>query len=136
MPTTALLQLADERVQAIPAPEGPVVFVHGDMWPGNTVIVGGSVRALIDWKTAGVGNPGVDLGELRKQVAILYGHDAPKCVLQGWEQASHARAHDVPYWDAVAALNTPTESYSPFAADWAARDGNVKAGAKAEASSR
>jgi len=117
MPTTALLQLADERVQAIPAPDEPVVFVHGDVWPGNTVIVDARVHALIDWKTAGVGNPGVDLGELRKQVAILYGHDAPKYVLHGWERASDARADDVPYWDAVAALNTPTESYSPLAAD-------------------
>jgi aminoglycoside phosphotransferase (APT) family kinase protein len=117
MPTTALLQLADERVHAIPAPEEPVVFVHGDVWPGNTVIVDARVRALIDWKTAGVGNPGVDIGELRKQVAILYGDDAPKYVLQGWERASDAQADDVPYWDAMAPLNTPTESYSPFAAD-------------------
>jgi len=47
---------------------------------------------LIDWKTAGVGNPGVDLGELRKQVAILYGGDAPKYALQGWERGSDAQA--------------------------------------------
>ena len=118
MPTTALLQSADERVQAIKAPDVPVVFVHGDVWPGNTVVTGGGVQALIDWKTAGVGNPGVDLGELRKQVAILYDDDAPGHVLEGWERAAGARAGDVPYWDAVAALNTPTESYSPYAARW------------------
>ncbi len=116
MPTTALLQLADERVQAISAPDVPLVFVHGDVWPGNTVIEGATVHGLIDWKTAGVGNPGVDLGELRKQVAILYGAEAPKYVLEGWERASGARAEDVPCWDATAALNTPTDSYSPFAA--------------------
>jgi aminoglycoside phosphotransferase (APT) family kinase protein len=116
IPTTALLQLADERVQAIKAPEQPVVFVHGDVWPGNTVVAGGGVNALIDWKTAGVGNPGVDLGELRKQVAICYDDDAPGHVLEGWERASGTRADDIPYWDAVAALNTPTESYSRHAA--------------------
>jgi aminoglycoside phosphotransferase (APT) family kinase protein len=116
MPTTVLLQLADERVQAIKAPDVPVVFVHGDVWPGNTVVAGGGVEALIDWKTAGVGNPGVDLGELRKQVAIRYDDDAPRHVLEGWERASGTRADDIPYWDAVAALNTPTESYSPHAA--------------------
>jgi aminoglycoside phosphotransferase (APT) family kinase protein len=114
MPTTALLHLADERVRSIKAPDAPVVFVHGDVWPGNTVLVGGAY-ALIDWKTAGVGHPGVDLGELRKQVAICYDDDAPGHVLEGWERASGARAGDVPYWDAVAALNTPTESYSPYA---------------------
>ena len=60
--TTSPLELADERVHATPAPEEPVVFVHGDVWPGNPVIVDARVHALIDWKTAGVGNPGVDLG--------------------------------------------------------------------------
>jgi aminoglycoside phosphotransferase (APT) family kinase protein len=113
MPTTALLQKADERVQAIKLPATPNVFVHGDVWPGNTVLAGSGVRALIDWKTAGVGDPGVDLGELRKQAAILYDDDAPAYVLAGWERATGTRAEDVPYWDAVAALNTPTEGHSP-----------------------
>ncbi|GGM31683.1 phosphotransferase family protein [Dactylosporangium sucinum] len=116
MPTTALLQRADERVRAIEAPSAPAVFVHGDVWPGNTLLAGGGVHALIDWKTAGVGHPGVDLGELRKQVAMLYDDAAPGRVLEGWERASGARAGDIPYWDAVAALNTSTESYSADAA--------------------
>ncbi|GAA4905187.1 hypothetical protein GCM10023334_001350 [Nonomuraea thailandensis] len=114
-PTTALLHLADERVRAAKGPGGPVVLVHGDVWPGNTVVAGGRIRGLIDWKTAGVGNPGVDLGELRKQVAISYDDDAPGLVLEGWERARGTRAGDVPYWDAVAALNTPAQCYSPYA---------------------
>jgi aminoglycoside phosphotransferase (APT) family kinase protein len=80
--------------------------VHGDVWPGNVLVAGNTVRALIDWKTAGVGCPGVDLSELRKQVAIAYGADAPRYVLEGWEQATGTAAHDVPFWDATAALNT------------------------------
>ncbi|MEV5897485.1 phosphotransferase family protein [Nonomuraea fuscirosea] len=115
MPTTALLDLADARVRAIKRPSTPVVFVHGDMWPGNTVVAGSGIRGLIDWKTAGVGDPGVDLGELRKQVAIRYDDDAPGHVLEGWERVSGRRAGDIAYWDAVAALNTPTETYSPHA---------------------
>lgn len=112
LPTTPILQAADDRVRAMGAPSGPVGFVHGDVWPGNTVLAGARVTALIDWKTAGVGHPGVDLGELRKQVAIYYDDDAPGQVLEGWERASGRRAGDVAYWDAVAALNTPTELYS------------------------
>jgi aminoglycoside phosphotransferase (APT) family kinase protein len=115
MPTTALLQQADELVQSIKPPSGPVVFVHGDVWPGNIVIAGDEIRALIDWKTAGVGSPGVDLGELRKQVAILYDDEAPGLVVEGWERVGGVRAEDIPYWDAVAALNTPTELYSEHA---------------------
>ncbi|MEV0562096.1 phosphotransferase [Dactylosporangium sp. NPDC050588] len=115
MPATPLLLRADAVVRALPAPGGPAVFVHGDSWPGNTIVVGSAVRALIDWKTAGAGSPGVDLGELRKQVAILYDDEAPRLVLEGWERAAGTRAADVPYWDAVAALNTPTALYSPHA---------------------
>lgn len=112
MPTTALLQLADDRVRAFAAPAVPTVFVHGDVWPGNTVLDRGGFRALIDWKYAGVGNPGVDLGEVRKNVAILYDdNDAHGHVLDGWQRAAGTRADHIHYWDAVAALNTPTDAH-------------------------
>jgi aminoglycoside phosphotransferase (APT) family kinase protein len=109
MPTTPLLQRADALTQGIMATLGPTVLVHGDVWPGNMMWSGSACSALIDWKTAGVGSPGVDLGELRKQVAMANGEDAPQYVLEGWERASGIRAQDVPYWDAIAALNTRTE---------------------------
>jgi aminoglycoside phosphotransferase (APT) family kinase protein len=109
LPTTPLLQRADALTQGITAAAGPMVFVHGDVWPGNMMWSGSACSALIDWKTAGVGCPGVDLGELRKQVAMANGPDAPRYVLEGWERASGSRARDVPYWDAIAALNTRTE---------------------------
>jgi aminoglycoside phosphotransferase (APT) family kinase protein len=109
MPTTPLLQEADVQVTAHGLPSGESVFVHGDVWPGNMVWSGGTPTALIDWKTAGVGAPGVDVSELRKQVAITFGPEAPAHVLAGWEYEAGAKAPDVGYWDAVAALNTPTE---------------------------
>jgi Phosphotransferase enzyme family len=84
-------------------------LVHGDVWPGNLLWAGDEVAALIDWKTAGVGAPGVDVSELRKQVAIIVGPEAPDLVLEGWERATGTKAQDVSYWDAVAALNTRTE---------------------------
>jgi aminoglycoside phosphotransferase (APT) family kinase protein len=113
MPTTPLLQRADELTLGILATPGPTVFVHGDVWPGNMMWSGSACSALIDWKTAGVGHPGVDLGELRKQVAMANGRDAPWYVLEGWERASGMRARDVPYWDVIAALNTATECDPP-----------------------
>ncbi|WP_406050219.1 phosphotransferase family protein [Kribbella sp. NBC_00889] len=109
MPTTPLLKAADELVTAIDSPPEENVFLHGDVWPGNLIWSGDEVAALIDWKTAGVGSPGVDLCELRKQVAITFGPDAPDHVLDGWQRATGTKANDVAYWDAVAALNTPTE---------------------------
>jgi Ser/Thr protein kinase RdoA (MazF antagonist) len=109
MPTTPLLQRADEQVRSHGVPAAASVFVHGDVWGGNMLWEGDRCVALIDWKTAGVGDPGVDLGGLRMQMALQYGPDAPAHVLEGWERQAGRPATAVPYWDAVAALNTPTD---------------------------
>lgn len=41
-------------------------------------------------------------------MAVQYGPDAPAHVLEGWERHAGRAATAVPYWDAVAGLNTPT----------------------------
>ena len=83
------------------------------LWEGDRCV------ALIDWNTAGAGDPGVDLGSLRMQVALQYGQDAPAHVLEGWQRQAGRAATAVPYWDAVAALNTPTvmQAWPGFADD-------------------
>ena len=125
MPTTPLLQEADERLRSHVVPAATSVFVHGDVWGGNMLFEGDRCDALIDWKTAGVGDPGVDLGSLRMQMALQYGEDAPAHVLEGWQLQAGRAATSVPYWDAVAALNTPTvmDSWPGFAVDGSRLDG-------------
>jgi aminoglycoside phosphotransferase (APT) family kinase protein len=108
-PTTPLLQLADDVVRGMEPPEGPTVFLHGDVWPGNVAWANSTECVLIDWKSAGVGDPGVDLGELRKQMAITYGM-----------KATGGSA----YWDITAALNTPTVLWATEAT--ARRDGFLR----------
>jgi len=119
MPTTPLLEEADERVRSHGVPMATSVFLHGDVWAGNMLFEGDRCVALIDWKTAGVGDPGVDLGSLRMQMALQYGQDAAAHVLEGWQQQAGRAATSVPYWDAVAALNTPTamDGWQGFADD-------------------
>jgi aminoglycoside phosphotransferase (APT) family kinase protein len=119
MPTTPLLQEADEWVRSHGVPTATSVFLHGDVWAGNMLFEGDRCVALIDWKTAGVGDPGVDLGSLRMQMALRYGQDAPASVLEGWERQAGRAAIAVPFWDAVAALNTPTvmDGWPGFADD-------------------
>jgi aminoglycoside phosphotransferase (APT) family kinase protein len=107
--STPLLQYADDRLRAIERPHGQLVFVHGDIWVGNMRWTGDRCVGLIDWKTAGVGDPGVDLGALRLEMALQYGPSAPQYVLDGWQREAGRPAANVSYWDAVAALNTPAE---------------------------
>lgn len=107
-PTTPLSQQADEQVRSHGVPAAASVFLHGDVWGGNMLWEGDRCVALIDWKGAGVGDPGIDLGNLRMQMALQYGQDAPAHVLEGWQRQAGRAAIAVPYWDAVAALNTPT----------------------------
>lgn len=107
--TTPLLQLADDVVREHGTPHRQTVFVHADVHPGNMMWEGDTSVVLIDWKDAGVGDPGVDLGHLRMQMAVWYGAAAPSHVLDGWQRESGREATDVPYWDAVAALHTPTD---------------------------
>ena len=108
MPTTPLLQEADQQVRSHRTQAAESVFLHGDVWAGNMLWDADRCVALIDWKTAGVGDPGVDLGNLRMQMALQYGQEAPAHVLEGWQEQAGRTATAVPYWDAVAALNTPT----------------------------
>ena len=102
-----LLQFADERLRSIPRPQAETVFVHGDIWAGNMMWSGDTSVILIDWKNAGAGDPGVDLGNLRVKMAIQYGPDAPAHVLDGWQRESGRQATNVAYWDAVAAAYSP-----------------------------
>jgi aminoglycoside phosphotransferase (APT) family kinase protein len=108
-PSTPLLQFADERIRQLAAPEGDSVFVHGDLWQGNTMWLEGAFVGIIDWEAAGAGHHGVDLGSLRWDAAILFGRSGPAEVLSGWEEAMGREAADVAYWDIVAALNTSAD---------------------------
>src|SRR5207237_255837 len=98
--TTPLLQQADEQVRSHGVPAAASVFLHGDVWGGNMLWEGDRCVALIDWKTAGVGDPGVDLGSLRMQMALQYGQDAPAHVLEGWQRQAGRAAIAVPSRDA------------------------------------
>lgn len=107
--STPLLDRCEARLRDHPVPAGDMVFVHGDLWQGNTLWVGDGCVGVIDWDSAGAGHYGVDLGSLRWDSAILFGLPAAAEVLAGWEEARGMKAEHVAYWDLVAALNTPAD---------------------------
>lgn len=107
--STPLLDAAGDRLLEMQIPDEPTVFVHGDFWQGNTLWDGDSCVGVIDWEVAGAGQPGVDLGCLRWDAAMLFGASAADEVLAGWEDASGRHADARACWDLVAVLNYPTD---------------------------
>ncbi len=85
------LDAAEERLHVLPMPPGPTVFVHGDLWQGNTLWAGERCVGMVDWDAAGAGQPGIDLGTLRCDAAIMFGLPAAAAVLEGWRRAAPAR---------------------------------------------
>ena len=107
--STPLLQLADEVVRHTRQPRAEPVLLHVDVWPGNLLWIGDRCVGLIDWKEAGVGHPEIDLSILRFHATMHHGPGPAAQVLEGWEDEMGRRATDLAYWDALIALQTPTE---------------------------
>ncbi|MFF4247540.1 aminoglycoside phosphotransferase family protein [Streptomyces sp. NPDC001822] len=49
------------RALRAPGPRGPAVWVHGDLQPGNVLVDGGRLGAVIDFGCMGLADPAVDL---------------------------------------------------------------------------
>ncbi|HMQ34282.1 MAG TPA: aminoglycoside phosphotransferase family protein [Chloroflexaceae bacterium] len=57
---SAALRVWDEALRA-PEWDRPPVWFHGDLLPGNLLVTGGRLSAVIDWSGLGVGDPTCDL---------------------------------------------------------------------------
>jgi aminoglycoside phosphotransferase (APT) family kinase protein len=111
--TSSLLREAVDAVARLPMPLSGPVFVHGDLWQGNTMWVADELVAVIDWDAAGAGHPGIDVGSMRCDAAMLFGDGAADVVTTGWQERAGRPPPDLAYWDVVAAVNTP-----PDLAEW------------------
>ena len=120
--STPLLHLADEVVRRHGRPRGEPVFLHGDVWPGNLLWVGDRCVGLIDWKEAGVGDPGVDLANLRFQSAMHHGPDGPVLVLEGWEDEMGRKQPTSPT-GTLSLRSTPPRTWTHLDASFGTPDG-------------
>ncbi len=90
-----------------PVWDGPEVWVHGDLLPGNLLVVDGRLSAVIDWGGLNVGDPACDLqpawnvfaGDSRERFrAELEVDDASWLRGRGW--ALYQAVSALPYyWD-------------------------------------
>lgn len=103
-PTT--LHLWEESLAA-PIWSGPAVWVHGDLLPGNLLVVDGRLSAVIDFGGLNVGDPACDLQPVwnvfsgssrRRYLAELRADEASRLRGRGWTiyQAVSGLGY---YWD-------------------------------------
>jgi aminoglycoside phosphotransferase (APT) family kinase protein len=57
----ACVTLAWEAALQAPVWDGPPVWTHGDLLPGNLLVHGGRISAVIDFGCLGIGDPACDL---------------------------------------------------------------------------
>ncbi|QFY11260.1 phosphotransferase [Nonomuraea phyllanthi] len=107
----AALRSWEESLEA-PVWDGPEVWVHGDLLPGNLLVVEGRLSAIIDFGALNVGDPACDLqpawnvfaGENRARFRAELGVDDASWLRgRGWalSQAVNALAY---YWDTNAGM--------------------------------
>ena len=106
------LELAFRRLRAC-APTAPrTVLVHGDMKPGNVLLVDGEPGALLDWELAHLGDPIEDLGwvtqPLRTREHLIAGCWEREDLLRCYEELTGTTVDraSVLWWNALACLKT------------------------------
>jgi aminoglycoside phosphotransferase (APT) family kinase protein len=100
-----------------PAPAGPEVFIHRDFHPGNVLWRRGAVTGVVDWQSAGIGPPAVDVGHCRANL-LPHGRAAVDRFTAVWEDIS-GRSHH-PWGDIIAIVgfldalrdNPPSDRYA------------------------
>jgi len=96
------------NVFAGPPPGTESCLIHRDYHPGNTLWSGGRLTGIVDWTTASVGAPAVDLAHMRWNLAVDHGLDAADEFLARHRELAGEPEH-VPYWDVVTAIDVLPE---------------------------
>jgi aminoglycoside phosphotransferase (APT) family kinase protein len=93
------------EIAATPPPAAELAhFIHRDYHPGNTLWVAGRLTAIVDWTTASMGPPVVDIAHMRANLAMSFGVEAADEFLAAYRAVAPAYAHD-PYWDLRSAVD-------------------------------
>ena len=83
---------------ALPAPPGPSSFIHRDYHPGNALWDGSSI-GVVDWSTAALGPPGIDLARMRQNLAGRHGSATADRFAELYVTTGGDPLARHPYWD-------------------------------------
>ena len=97
-----------ERVARALADHSPAhepTFIHRDYHPGNIHWDGVHVAGVVDWATAALGPPGIDLARMRLDLAATHGAAIADRFTQAYVAAGGDRAARDRYWDLLDAAD-------------------------------
>lgn len=100
----------EERLRAVLRPlwplpaANPVALLHGDYWPGNLLWRDGRLAAVVDWEDALLGDPLMDAGISRLDLAWILGWEAAQSFWEAYRAVRPVDEGGLPYWDLAAAL--------------------------------
>ena len=81
-------------------------LLHGDFWPGNIIWKDGAIAGAIDWEDCAVGDPLIELGNTRLELAWLVGPEYADRFTERYIAATNGTIDltDLSRWDLWAAL--------------------------------
>ncbi len=100
----------EERLRAVLRPVWPLpavnpdALLHGDYWPGNLLWRDGQLAAVVDWEDAVLGDPLLDAGISRLDLAWILGWEAAQAFWDAYRAVRPVDEGWLPYWDLAAAL--------------------------------
>ena len=88
-----------------PRPAGRKTFIHRDYHPGNVLLDGTKVTGVVDWLTAALGPPGIDIARMRLNMAFHHGRNAADRFVTAYIAAGGDPSARNPYWDLLDAAD-------------------------------
>jgi aminoglycoside phosphotransferase (APT) family kinase protein len=89
-----------------PWPPYRPTFIHRDYHPGNVLWDGTAVTGVVDWATAAIGPPGIDLARMRQNLASHLGADVAGRFTQAYVAAGGDPSARDPFWDLLDAADS------------------------------
>jgi aminoglycoside phosphotransferase (APT) family kinase protein len=106
----ALWDRALDVFRAAPLDPGRAL-IHRDYHPGNVLWRGGKVSGVVDWQSASVGPPSVDVAWCRLNVLGRFGSEVGDRVVARWEEVSGRTYH--PWAEVVLLVDVMGRSPAP-----------------------
>lgn len=97
-----------------PPPAHRETFIHRDYHPGNVLWDGTQVTGVVDWATAALGPPGIDLARMRLNLASRLGSDAGNRFATAYVTAGGDPMARNPYWDLLDAADVLPDLFPPM----------------------